>query len=59
MRLSHYKPLKKKICKVPVLITYALVNRQYMMDIQPDRSVIKSFLNQGLVLFILNRILSF
>lgn len=54
MRLFHYKPLKKKICKVPVLITYALVNRQYMMDIQPDRSVIKSFLNQGLDVYIID-----
>lgn len=54
MRLFHYKPLKKKICAIPVLITYALVNRQYMMDIQPDRSVIKSFLEQGLDVYIID-----
>ena len=54
MKLYHYKPIKKKICKTPVLITYALVNRQYMMDIQPDRSVIKSFLEQGLDVYIID-----
>lgn len=54
MKLFHYKPLKKKGCKIPVLITYALVNRQYMMDIQPDRSVIKSFLDQGLDVYIID-----
>jgi polyhydroxyalkanoate synthase len=43
MQLFHYTPLAKKISKIPTLIIYALVNRQYMMDIQPDRSVIKVF----------------
>ncbi len=55
MRLYHYKPVKthKKV-GIPVLITYALVNRQYMMDIQPDRSVIKSFLEAGLDVYIID-----
>ena len=45
MRLFHYKPLApaRKRSKTPMMITYALVNRQYMMDLQPDRSLIKSF----------------
>ena len=56
MRLFHYVPLvpaSKKV-KVPLLITYALVNRQYMLDLQPDRSVIKSFLEAGLDVYIID-----
>lgn len=56
MRLFHYKPVVtgKKLVKTPLLITYALVNRQYMMDIQPDRSVIKSFLEGGLDVYVID-----
>ena len=56
MRLYHYKPLvsARKLSRVPTLITYALVNRQYMMDIQPDRSVIKSFLEGGMDVYVID-----
>ncbi len=56
MRLYHYKPVvtARKLSKVPTLITYALVNRQYMMDIQPDRSVIKSFLEGGMDVYVID-----
>lgn len=56
MRLFHYKPtvVGRKLSKIPTLITYALVNRQYMMDIQPDRSVIKSFLDGGMDVYVID-----
>ena len=56
MRLFHYKPVvtSGKLVKTPMLIAYALVNRQYMMDIQPDRSVIKSFLEGGLDVYVID-----
>ena len=56
MRLFHYKPLvsARKQIKTPLLISYALVNRQYMMDIQPDRSVIRSFLEGGLDVYVID-----
>ena len=56
MRLFHYKPVvtARKLVKTPMLIAYALVNRQYMMDIQPDRSVIKSFLEGGLDVYVID-----
>lgn len=56
MTLYHYKPVPTKAKKVgiPLMITYALVNKQYMMDIQPDRSVIKSFLEAGLDVYIID-----
>ena len=56
MRLFHYKPLvsPRKLSKTPLLLSYALVNRQYMMDIQPDRSVVKSFLESGMDVYVID-----
>lgn len=56
MRLFHYKPLvpARQRNKTPLLISYALVNRQYMMDLQPDRSVIKNFLEGGLDVYVID-----
>lgn len=53
--LYRYKALKKgKICAVPLLIVYAMVNRYTMMDIQEDRSLIRNLLNQGMDLYIVD-----
>ncbi len=56
MKLYHYKPLvdESDLADTPLLITYALVNRQYMMDLQPDRSVIKEFLEKGIDTYIID-----
>ena len=54
MRLFHYKPVVKKPCPVPLLVTYALVNRQYMMDLQSDRSLIRNLLQRGLDIYIID-----
>jgi polyhydroxyalkanoate synthase subunit PhaC len=37
-----------------VLIVYALVNRQYMLDLQPDRSFIRNMLKFGLDVYIID-----
>jgi len=34
-------------CKTPLLITYALVNRWYMIDLEPERSLLKSLISSG------------
>jgi polyhydroxyalkanoate synthase len=44
----------KQTCGVPVLIVYALVNRQYMLDLQPDRSLIRNLLKLGLDVYIID-----
>jgi len=54
MKLYHYKPLSKDVIPVPVLIVYALVNRQYMMDLQQNRSVIRNWLELGLDVYIID-----
>lgn len=54
MRLLHYIPLVEKPCPVPVLIVYALVNRYYILDLQPDKSVVRKLLEDGLDVYIID-----
>ncbi|WP_408956267.1 class III poly(R)-hydroxyalkanoic acid synthase subunit PhaC [Natroniella sp. ANB-PHB2] len=54
MKLYHYKPVIKNPCSTPVLIVYALVNKQYVVDIQQDRSMVKKMLEMGLDVYIID-----
>lgn len=54
LKLYRYKSESKQSCGVPVLIVYALVNRQYMLDLQPDRSFIRNLLKLGLDIYIID-----
>jgi polyhydroxyalkanoate synthase len=54
LKLYHYRQEGKVTCSVPVLIVYALVNRQYMLDLQPDRSIVRNLLQHGMDLYIID-----
>jgi polyhydroxyalkanoate synthase len=54
LKLYRYKAEIDKACGVPVLVVYALVNRPYMLDIQPDRSFIRNLLKLGLDVYIID-----
>ena len=54
LKLYRYHREGAQTCGVPVLIVYALVNRQYMLDLQPDRSFIRKLLNLGLDIYIID-----
>jgi len=54
LKLYHYLPGDTLSCPTPILICYALVNRQYMMDLQSDRSLIRNLLGQGLDIYIID-----
>jgi len=45
--LYRYKGTKAATAKTPLLIVYALVNRPYMVDLQEDRSIVRSLLAAG------------
>lgn len=45
--LYRYKSSQKATTKTPLLIVYALVNRPYMVDLQPDRSIVRNLLAAG------------
>ncbi|MGH8176410.1 MAG: class III poly(R)-hydroxyalkanoic acid synthase subunit PhaC [Steroidobacter sp.] len=40
--------------RTPLLICYALVNRPYMMDLQPDRSLIRGLLQRGVDVYLID-----
>jgi polyhydroxyalkanoate synthase len=54
MKLIHYIPTVAKTHPVPILIVYALVNRFYILDLQPDKSVIKKLLEEGFDVYVID-----
>jgi polyhydroxyalkanoate synthase subunit PhaC len=54
LTLYRYRPLAAPALVGPVLIVYALVNRPYMMDLQPDRSLIRRLLEQGIDVYLID-----
>ncbi|MFO7569989.1 MAG: class III poly(R)-hydroxyalkanoic acid synthase subunit PhaC [Smithellaceae bacterium] len=56
VRVKHYtrsENAENKL-KVPLLVVYALINRETMLDLQPDRSVVKTFLEGGIDLYMVD-----
>jgi polyhydroxyalkanoate synthase len=54
MKLLHYLPQSDKTHDVPLLIIYALINKPYILDLQPDRSVIRNLLSQGFEVYMID-----
>jgi polyhydroxyalkanoate synthase len=54
LRLLHYRRDTPAAYSEPVLFCYALVNRPYILDLQPDRSVIRQFLNRGFEVYLID-----
>ncbi len=54
MRVKYYSSDKSKKVRTPLLITYALINRETMLDLQPDRSVVRNFLKEGVDLYVID-----
>jgi polyhydroxyalkanoate synthase len=44
----------KRISHTPVLVVYALVNRSYVLDLQPNKSWIRHLLTQGFDVYLLD-----
>jgi polyhydroxyalkanoate synthase len=53
-RLLHYRPVVSKTAKTPILTVYALINRSYVLDLQPDKSWIRSLLSQGFDVYLID-----
>ncbi|HNQ02226.1 MAG TPA: alpha/beta fold hydrolase, partial [Syntrophales bacterium] len=54
VKLKHYHPRTEPSLKTPLFIVYAQVNRETMLDLQPGRSVVETFLNAGLDIYMLD-----
>lgn len=46
-RLRRYRPHSPREALAPILIVYALVNRPYMLDLEPERSFLRGLLEGG------------
>jgi polyhydroxyalkanoate synthase len=54
VELFRYEPLAPQTVSTPVLVAYGLVGRYTMADLQPDRSLVRSLLNKGLDLWLID-----
>jgi len=54
VKLKHYLPITETRYKTPMLVVYALINRETMLDLQPGRSVVETFLQQGIDLYMID-----
>ena len=45
--LYRFKGERRPTAQVPILISYALVNRPYMVDLQEDKSLVRGLLERG------------
>jgi polyhydroxyalkanoate synthase subunit PhaC len=54
LQLHRYAPLSRSSKLPPLLICYAMVNRPYMLDLQPDRSLIRELLFLGVDVYLLD-----
>jgi polyhydroxyalkanoate synthase len=52
--LKHYRPEGGVRYKTPLLVVYALINRETMLDLQPGRSVVERFLQAGIDLYMID-----
>ena len=54
VKLKHYIPVTEIKFKMPLLVVYALINRETMLDLQPGRSVVETFLAHGIDLYMID-----
>ena len=54
LTLKHYLPRRSRLFPTPLLMVYALVNRPYILDLLPGRSVVERFLNSGVDVYLID-----
>lgn len=52
--MYHYLRDTKAKCTTPVLVSFAMLNRHDVLDLQPDRSLMKKFVDEGLDVYIMD-----
>ena len=54
IKLKYYRPPGRVRIKTPLLLVYALINRETMLDLQPARSVVQNFMNEGIDFYMID-----
>jgi polyhydroxyalkanoate synthase len=52
LRLRHYRPERVARGAPPILLVYSLFKRPFVLDLLPDRSVVRAFLSQGFSVYL-------
>jgi polyhydroxyalkanoate synthase len=47
LELLHYESLTDEQHETPILVVFALINKPFILDLQPDRSVVRRLLEAG------------
>ncbi len=53
VKLYRYVPRTEKQYETPLLIVYALINKPYILDLYPERSVVRKFLDAGFDVYLI------
>ncbi|HEX9830908.1 MAG TPA: class III poly(R)-hydroxyalkanoic acid synthase subunit PhaC [Thermodesulfobacteriota bacterium] len=54
LRLLHYHPIAEKTYPVPLIMIFALVNRPYILDLKPGKSVVETLLKKGIDVYLID-----
>lgn len=54
LRVLHYHPIAEKVYPIPLLIVPALINRYYILDLKPGRSLVEYLIGRGLDVYMLD-----
>ncbi len=54
LRLLHYHPVTEKTHRVPLIMIFALINRPYILDLKPGKSVVEVLLKKGIDVYMID-----
>ncbi|HSA97572.1 MAG TPA: class III poly(R)-hydroxyalkanoic acid synthase subunit PhaC [Candidatus Nitrosotenuis sp.] len=54
VRLLHFRPLVAKQVRIPLVISYAVINRYHILDIQSKKSWVRKLLEEGIDVYMID-----
>jgi len=54
IKLIRYRPVADNLYRTPVVIAYALINKPYIMDLLPGRSVVEILIKSGFDVYLID-----